>query len=496
MSDVAIGGESVPSTDLRINRHAFKVILQNWRNGTVGAIETMKILDDLANVEEVKIVKPPAVAYPFHCPTCLLGFNDMISMNDHILCVHDNVFGLNFYCDLCDAEFGSEVELGAHLKTHVAPRRFGGGVGRMISVMPDASSEIVDVFSMPLIPPAPPLGPGIPAAPPLEIKENKETKVPVPVPLVSRVMNIFGRFGGGRLYGGADPLPPLPPPAYTPKADDGFLFNIVDTRTTKKIVKPIEEKKVASKKPAYEEDEDDDYEDEPPAEIDDIQTNSRGRHCCMMCKKRYLSEHLLGAHFLIAHGKYDRMLELDENIQKIGFPGFEILEYIGMIRREPNRKGAIGKVCNICQENYKNCKSDDEKEIELDYDSDSEVMYRKKKHELIKGVQDDTLLSFSTDLIAFKMTDFVKYPELVNIVNKFESLVRVPIFMSCCGKHLCAECLENTLSNSSLLSCPFCYLDHTKYDQDYIRIYEIGKINKKAWREWWMSGDRYIKILV
>ncbi|AYV81882.1 MAG: procyclic acidic repetitive protein PARP [Harvfovirus sp.] len=418
--------------ELLLNKQEFKNIINNWRDGVTSSEETMKILYDLCDIPPApplffnpmvgSVVKAPVV-YPFNCPSCMAGFNDLISLNDHILCLHDNVFAMNHYCDLCDAEFSSEVELANHLRGHSFSRR-----GRRV----------------------------VAEAPAPEIQGTVS-----PIALGERVMNIFGRIGG-KLFGGAMPSPEMPqtPPHPAPKAEwfrrDSLYY---------------QELKISSEA----------TKEDAAAEIDDIQTNSRGRHCCVICRKKYLSAHLLGAHFMITHGKYDRMLELDDNIQKIGFPGFDILEHIGMISRNPSRAVVLegkGAVCKICQEKYVRV-SKKESVVELDYDSDTEVMYQKKIPSVKTKVkvQDDLILSFRTDLAGFNIMDFVKYPELVDVIKKYEALVRIPIIMSCCEEHLCTECLENTLANSALLSCPFCYVDHTKYDQDYIKIYEIGKIN-------------------
>ncbi|AYV76352.1 MAG: procyclic acidic repetitive protein PARP [Terrestrivirus sp.] len=183
-------------------------------------------------------------------------------------------------------------------------------------------------------------------------------------------------------------------------------------------------------------------DDESP-EYDNIQTNERGKFSCLVCGRKYLTEHLLGAHFTIAHSKYDEMLELDEKMNKDGFPGFNILREIDMIYL-PNQNKINTMVnvndCNICCEIYN--------ETNID-----------------------------------KILDTNKHTRrgIIEITHR----TRIPLFMSCCDKHICSTCLEETLKENQALKCPYCGHDHIQYDKDFICIYEFKKSHKKSWLDWW-----------
>lgn len=175
-----------------------------------------------------------------------------------------------------------------------------------------------------------------------------------------------------------------------------------------------------------------DKQDDEDDLIDNIPTNIYGKYECPICVNKYTSEGLLGAHFTITHNSYDRMLELDNDVQKIGFPGIDILSIIGMVK-------------------------------ELSF------------HELDKCISDK---------------------EECLICGETYNTERVPVVLLCCSKQICTSCLENTLNNSQQLTCLFCNHDHTKYDVEYINTYEIGEINEEAWIKWWSENDRYIKIFL
>jgi len=85
---------------------------------------------------------------------------------------------------------------------------------------------------------------------------------------------------------------------------------------------------------------------------DNIPTNVNGEYQCPYCTNKYISVDFLGEHFIITHNDYESLTKLDDDIIHIGFPGFELLEYIGMI--EYKEKEEIDEVCQICNDNYEN----------------------------------------------------------------------------------------------------------------------------------------------
>lgn len=214
-------------------------------------------------------------------------------------------------------------------------------------------------------------------------------------------------------------------------------------------------------------------------EVDNIPSHPNGNYQCPLCPRRYLSEYLLGSHFIISHSEYDRMLELDEINTKIGFPGFELLEYIGMVelltKREIDELIDKKYECAICRETFKH--------PEPIYVPDNITV-------------ESTLSDSALDYIKSYNYNFVKEEILIDTINKFRLSFRVPIKLTCCKNYLCKFCFEFALKRGQSLTCCFCTCDHTKYDLDYIKIYKVGKFDKEAWKVWWLRNDRYINILI
>ena len=386
----------------------------------------------------------------YECPNCLFLFNDFIALNDHILIVHDNVFEEQIYsCDICGQEYNSQLELTDHLRVHVAKRRIA-------IKMPDI----------------------------LAPEQQK----------VKRKGSISASSGSesGSISG-----------------SDGAFIDIPDfSKSVEQIIRsPIfHGKSEASRKRNIISESESDSDDDD-LEIDNIPTNPRGRHQCSFCRRRYLTEHMLGSHFMIAHGRYDGMLQLDNDTQRIGFPGYDILIAINMIN-EPLKKDLekllIKKTeCNICRENYRAPEQQykpSEFKMDYDYDSDTEVNYGSPvpRPQLAKTYSwDDMSIGLNTREVDYAQVvhNYVREPELVAVINKFIAISRMPIQMACCQNLLCTKCLEELLANSHNLVCPYCFKDHTQYDKQFIVFHEVGKTNKKAWTDWWLRGDKYINIL-
>ena len=57
--------------------------------------------------------------------------------------------------------------------------------------------------------------------------------------------------------------------------------------------------------------------------------------------------------------------------------------------------------------------------------------------------------------------------------------------------YICSNCLESYLTLTNSLICPFCKVDHTKIDLDYIIVidYDDEIYDKDKWHNWWLNYD-------
>ena len=415
------------------------------------------------------------------CPNCTAYFPDIISLNDHIFIVHDKIFEDNtFSCEICNIEFNTENELDEHAKTHIPKRIFETPpLSRLVrsNNLPDLSEIIRSpppvVFSLRKRRLGKSYDDNIDD---LNIDDIKIDNI--------KINDIFDKLESK--FDNSKPNDEI-------DFNDSNSCDLVVENRQNNIFPAIFKFDNRSKSNS-----DDTMSDN--SEIDDIPTSEKGKHICPSCSRKYLTEHLLGNHFMIAHSSYDRMLELDNAVHRIGFPGLDILSYIGMIdvvsKNNFKKFFLNNNDCLICRKNYKLAKKlyiPDDLEL-IDYASDSEIDKIKK---LKTSYKNEQLQYDNFNVYDEKMPyKFVREDILVKCINKFKSFERLPIVMSCCRKHLCAYCLEQTLYNSTILLCPFCNHDHTKYDQEFIVMYEIGKLNKKAWNKWWIQDDRHIKIFL
>lgn len=197
---------------------------------------------------------------------------------------------------------------------------------------------------------------------------------------------------------------------------------------------------------------------------------------CIICKNRYEREDLLGAHFSNSHRDYATMLELDKRILKKGYPGLDILEHIGMIKKTTGNTDE----CKICCHEYQ--KNEKTKKHIMD---DSTIMLGKKEDINKKSIPKESILLESHDDICIHIPKMRKNITITDDRIKFRD--RKAIELCCCGENICTICLEMTLTENQNITCPYCFRDHTIKDDEYVKIYEIGDMNKKAWEKWWRS---------
>ena len=160
---------------------------------------------------------------------------------------------------------------------------------------------------------------------------------------------------------------------------------------------------------------------------DTIISHPNGKFECPICKKKYITQAHLGEHFTITHNDYTEQLVLD-NKNITGYPGFELLEFIGMIlpldKKELHHIISENKECDICDIKYSL----------IDNNESSENSY--------------------------------------------------PILLTCCKSYICKMCIEKHTSFTNSIKCPYCLVDHTKNNLDYITIIEFDNCNKESWLEW------------
>ena len=65
-----------------------------------------------------------------------------------------------------------------------------------------------------------------------------------------------------------------------------------------------------------------------------------------------------------------------------------------------------------------------------------------------------------------------------------------PIELACCGNVICHLCLEKILISGANLICPFCMHEHTYYKTQYITVYAPSTTNN-SWEAWWKKDAKY-----
>ena len=228
--------------------------------------------------------------------------------------------------------------------------------------------------------------------------------------------------------------------------------------------------------------------------VDNIPTNIFGQYECMVCKNKYTTPNMLGEHFFLSHNNYQDYAQLDETISD-GFPGFELLEYIGMITYSliDDVPGGIkylmkkDKRCPICFGIYKYKQSkyrydkDKYKDI-VNYGSDTELVINEPSRYIIGPFFCDEILHEEKKDAIIEIKD----KKLLDAINEIRLTERLPIMMNCCECTTCEECLEKYITYSNSIICPFCKKDHTRDEFDYITIIvPSNTTDREKWLPWW-----------
>jgi len=232
---------------------------------------------------------------------------------------------------------------------------------------------------------------------------------------------------------------------------------------------------------------------------DIMPTDPKGQYECPICKNKYASSNILGEHFITTHNDYSQLGSLDENAHSVGFPGFDILEELYMIRLIDDDNIDImvdnDETCSICCYNFRRsieCYVSPTNGSNDSYNTDSELLEN-----------NDTK---PTDTIYRSLTRSKSYPmlnnkpivqrkitdkRLIEKINKIRQKSIIPVMMLCCDFHICMDCLRSTLETANNLICPFCRHDHCKVGMNAFTIIEFEYCNPKFWIPWW---ERHLEI--
>jgi len=205
---------------------------------------------------------------------------------------------------------------------------------------------------------------------------------------------------------------------------------------------------------------------------------------------------MMGEHFSISHNNYSDMSFLDGKKKKGGFPGFDILELIGILHTgdsitesEINDKNS----CYICQYMYKEKQEPIEKQDPL-------VLSRSRSESSLlfcdsmdpdKGTYESvyTKPGFGKP----EITD----EELLNELNIERERETIPCWMLCCERSICKGCIQKHIQTTNKLRCPYCDVDHELSDEDYIVIPEANLKYNDSWDSWreergWILEDLWV----
>ena len=162
-----------------------------------------------------------------------------------------------------------------------------------------------------------------------------------------------------------------------------------------------------------------------------VPMDEEGKYICPICNKKYSNTFILGEHFINSHNDYNELCILDEKSEgPLGFPGFELLQMIGMIEIYIESLETEDKLCKICYHYF----------------------------------------------------DFNIF------IDELDSENRNSLVLKCCNKLICYSCLLHQLSINNNLVCPFCLFDHTRTDLNYIvEIVESEVTDKNRWLSWWFK---------
>jgi hypothetical protein len=174
-----------------------------------------------------------------------------------------------------------------------------------------------------------------------------------------------------------------------------------------------------------------------------MQIDRTNQYQCPVCSRGFRTQLNLGAHFLSRHNDYAELSSLDKR-QNDGFPGFEVLQKIKMMRFIIEGEVIESNTCVLCCFEYDHC---------------------------IRGLTDCDLMKPLND-------KFKHYNDDMKLIymTKIEKSYKYPLELLCCNNHICSECLKKHINESfGDPKCPFCRKSHTQTDKRFIIFDERPK---------------------
>jgi rubrerythrin len=193
-----------------------------------------------------------------------------------------------------------------------------------------------------------------------------------------------------------------------------------------------------------------------------VHHTQNGKFVCPVCELKFNTPYHLGEHFSYAHQSYEMQKVLDTKTS-IYFPGFTMLHMINMIDFLDNcqLKKIKDESCPICYVEYT-----------------TSIIKRARS-----CTQFDRLHK-SLDKSSYqKIEDAIKKTYADTETSLFDH--HYPLIMTCCKKYICHLCLKSHIMATYDIACPFCTKDHTREDMTYVTELKPGMFNKLTWHAWW-----------
>ncbi|VBB17787.1 hypothetical protein YASMINEVIRUS_250 [Yasminevirus sp. GU-2018] len=171
---------------------------------------------------------------------------------------------------------------------------------------------------------------------------------------------------------------------------------------------------------------------------------------CPVCERGYNNQIGLGTHFMLRHNNYQDLHVLDNIVRRDGFPGFELLVKIGMIKFINDSAKIECDVCPVCCIQYTGVSRGK---------TDDHLHSQKEIHDMTRSTPKHVFSKFTDDM-------------KILYLKSLDTVHRYPVKLVCCRADFCTECLRDHV-NSRLgePECPFCRKSHTRRDLRFV-IYD------------------------
>lgn len=159
---------------------------------------------------------------------------------------------------------------------------------------------------------------------------------------------------------------------------------------------------------------------------------------CPICSRGYNDQIDLGNHFMRRHNNYDVLNMLDQKPCD-GFPGFDVLNKIGMMRMMHFKEKLSSNNCPLCFYEY---------DIG-EFSASDDILY--------------------TNLDKYSKYNTFRCDTRKIYIDRQHKVIRKPIKMLCCKTEFCNSCLRKHINSKyGEPECPFCRKNHTRNDKKYI----------------------------